>query len=61
MSQSIEQVPGGNAAESGRLTQESLGAAQNPALARLAGAVASQGSRDPAESYSRMHHRHNRS
>ena len=61
MSQSTEQVPGRNAGESGRLTQGSLSAAQNPALARLAGAVASQGNGDSAESYSRMHHRHNRS
>lgn len=62
MSQPTEQGPGAtHAAGNGRLTESSLSAAQNPALARLAGAVASQGSQDPAESYSRMHHRHNRS
>lgn len=56
-----EQGASVNETGNGRLTESSLSTAQNPALARLAGAVASQGSRDPMESYSRMHHRHNRS
>ena len=45
----------------GRLSDGQLAATKNPALARLAGAVRGQSTSDPAESYSRMHHRHNRS
>ena len=47
--------------ESGRLSESQLAATKNPALARLAGAIRDQSTSDPAESYSRMHHRHNRS
>lgn len=52
-------VQGGS--ENGRLSDNQLAATKNPALARLAGAVRGQSTSDPAESYSRMHHRHNRS
>jgi hypothetical protein len=66
MPQGIQQSPSGQAAvqggsENGRVSDTQLSATQNPALARLAGAVRGQSAGDPAESYSRMHHRHNRS
>ncbi len=66
MPQGIQQSPGSQAAvqggsENGRVSDAQLSATQNPALARLAGAVRGQSAGDPAESYSRMHHRHNRS
>lgn len=50
-----------DAAQNGRVSQSQLSASSNPALARLAGAVRGQSTGDNAESYSRMHHRHNRS
>jgi hypothetical protein len=60
MSQQTQQAAGNVTVEDGRLSENRLAATQNPALARLAGAVAAQSTTDPAESYSRMHHRHNR-
>lgn len=60
MSQASQQANGTVGSENGRLSENQLTATQNPALARLAGAVRGSSS-DPAESYSRMHHRHNRS
>jgi hypothetical protein len=47
--------------ENGRLSESLLTATNNPALARLAGAVRGQSTSNSAESYSRMHNRHNRS
>lgn len=66
MPQGIQQSPSSQAvvqggSENGRVSDAQLSASQNPALARLAGAVSGQSAGDPAESYSRMHHRHNRS
>ncbi len=66
MPQGIQQSPGSQVmaqggSENGRVSDTLLSASQNPALARLAGAVRGQSAGDPAESYSRMHHRHNRS
>ena len=60
MMQITENSPNELSTENGRVDERSLSASQNPALARLAGTIATQGSRDSAESYSRMHHRHNR-
>ena len=47
--------------ENGRVSERQLSASQNPALARLAGAVRGRDADESPESYSRMHHRHNRS
>jgi hypothetical protein len=56
-----EQLPeGASIHELGRLSDGLLTATHNPALARLAGAVR-QSAGNSAESYSRMHNRHNRS
>jgi hypothetical protein len=49
------------APQNGRVSESQLSASKNPALARLAGAIRGQSSREATESYSRMHHRHNRS
>jgi hypothetical protein len=52
-------IEGGS--QNGRVSESQLSASKNPALARLAGAMRGQSSGEATESYSRMHHRHNRS
>ena len=47
--------------ENRRLSENLLTSSRNPALARLAGVVRDQSASGSVESYSRMHHRHNRS
>lgn len=57
--QGANNLPAGDGAQ-GRLQESQLMATQNPALARLAGAVQNQAASKGSD-YSRMHHRHNRS
>jgi hypothetical protein len=58
---SADEAVAAGSLENGRLSESQLTGTKNPALARLAGAVRDQSTSDPAENYSRMHHRHNRS
>jgi hypothetical protein len=59
--ENVSQVLAVDDRENGRLSEGQLTATNNPALARLAGAVRGQSVGNSAESYSRMHNRHNRS
>ena len=56
-----KQTAAQGSSDGGRVSAGQLSGAQNPALARLAGAVRGLSAGESPESYSRMHHRHNRS
>lgn len=59
--QATEKISREEVTGTGRLTENTLRATANPALERLAEAVANRGRTESTESYSRMHNRHNRS